>query len=293
MKLKEFINQKAKLINQALEEFLPPPDKKPTKLHEAMRYSVLAGGKRIRPLLTLAACELVGGDEKEVLPAACALELIHNYSLIHDDLPCMDDDDFRRGQPTNHKVYGEATAVLAGDALLTLAFEIMAEIDNLPKKRVLKGTAELAKAAGNKGMIGGQIADIEAEETKIAKEELTYIHQHKTGALLKVSVRLGAILAGANEEDLQALTAYAEKLGYTFQIVDDILDVEGDQKKLGKDVGSDQDKEKATFPAVYGLEKSKEMAARLTEEAKEALDSFGSKADMLAKLADYVIEREY
>ena len=294
MDIKQVIADKAELVNQALEDYLPhKEDEQAARLQEAMRYSVLAGGKRLRPILTLTAAELAEAQEEEVMPAACALELIHNYSLIHDDLPCMDDDDMRRGQATNHKQFGSGMAVLAGDALLTLGFEIMADIDYLPAERVLQATQELAKAAGNKGMIAGQVADIEAENKDISKEDLNYIHQHKTGALLKSSVRLGAILAGAEQEELAALTTYAEKLGFAFQIVDDVLDIEGDQEKLGKDIGSDQNRDKATFPALYGLEQSKKMAVDLCREAKEELSIFGEEAELLQELADYVVEREY
>lgn len=294
MEIKQVIAEKADVINQALADYLPPKeDDQAAQLQQSMHYSVLAGGKRLRPILTLTAAELVGGKEEEVLPAACAVELIHNYSLIHDDLPCMDDDDLRRGQPANHKQFGTGMAVLAGDALLTLGFEIMADLDYLPAERVLQATQELAEAAGNEGMIGGQVADIEAENREISKEELNYIHQHKTGALLKASVRLGAILAGAEQEELAALTTYAEKLGFSFQIVDDVLDIEGDQEKLGKNVGSDQNQDKTTFPALYGLEESKKMAADLCREAKEALAIFGEESELLKELADYVVEREY
>ncbi|GAB6099009.1 polyprenyl synthetase family protein [Halanaerocella petrolearia] len=293
MKVKDFVADKGQIINQALEDYLPAEEDKPTKLHKAMRYSVLAGGKRLRPILTLVAAKLVGGKEEKVLPAACAIELVHNYSLVHDDLPAMDDDDLRRGKPTNHRVYGQAMAILAGDGLLTLAFEMMAKLDDLPQDRVLLATKELATAAGNKGMVGGQAADIEAEGKRIDKGELDYIHCHKTGALLQSSVRIGAILAGANEQELDALTTYAQKIGLSFQVVDDILDIEGDSEKLGKDVGSDLNRDKATFPALYGLEESKKMARRLCQEAKDVLHIFGREAEILLELADYIVDRDY
>ncbi|AGB40535.1 geranylgeranyl pyrophosphate synthase [Halobacteroides halobius DSM 5150] len=293
MKVNQVITKKAKLINQTLEELLPMEEAKPKKLSQAMRYSVLAGGKRLRPILTLLVAKLIGEEEKKVLPAACALEMIHNYSLIHDDLPCMDDDDYRRGQPTNHKVYGEAMAVLAGDSLLTLAFETISRINNIDQDKVLLATQELAIAAGNQGMVGGQAADIVAEGQKIDKEGLEYIHTHKTGALLRAAVRIGAILAGANKEELAALTTYAQKIGLAFQVVDDILDIEGDEEKLGKDVGSDLERDKATFPALYGLEEAKKMAQKLCQEAKEAIHIFGEEAKVLLELADYIIGRDY
>ncbi|MCK8826621.1 polyprenyl synthetase family protein [Natroniella acetigena] len=291
MNIKEFISTKGEVINEALDKYLPQV--RPEELHQAMRYSVLAGGKRLRPILTLVAAQLVGEEEEKVLPAACALELIHNYSLIHDDLPCMDDDDFRRGKKTNHKVFGQGMAVLAGDALLTYAFELLAEIDDLPAERVLLATSKLAKAAGKQGMVGGQAADLLAEGQEIDKQELKYIHTHKTGALLEAAVSMGAILGGASDEQLFALQEYAQGIGLAFQIVDDILDIEGDAEKIGKDVGSDLEQDKATFPALYGLERSKEMAAENCQRAKEAINIFGEQAEVLRKLADYIIEREY
>ncbi|PRX26933.1 farnesyl-diphosphate synthase [Orenia metallireducens] len=293
MDIRRFIKEKSQLINQALEDYLPNQELHPAKLHESMSYSVLAGGKRLRPILVLEAAKLIGANEDDILAAACALELIHSYSLIHDDLPCMDDDDFRRGKPTNHKVFGDAIAVLAGDALLTYAFELMTEVKNISPDKVLLAIKELAKASGNRGMVGGQVADIMAEGQKIDGSELEYIHTHKTGALLKASVRVGAILAGASDEQLAALTTYAKEIGLGFQIVDDILDIEGDAKKLGKDIGSDLDRDKATFPAIYGLQESKEMATATCKRAKEALNIFGEDAELLLQLADYIIEREY
>ncbi|OCL26977.1 polyprenyl synthetase [Orenia metallireducens] len=293
MEIKRFIKEKSQLINQALEDYLPNQETHPARLHESMRYSVLAGGKRLRPILVLEAAKLIGANEDDILEAACALEMIHSYSLIHDDLPCMDDDDFRRGKPTNHKVFGEAIAVLAGDSLLTYAFELMTEIKNVSADKVLLAIRELAKASGNRGMVGGQVADIMAEGRNIDSDELEYIHTHKTGALLKASVRIGAILAGATDEELAALTTYAKEIGLGFQIVDDILDIEGDAKKLGKDIGSDLDRDKATFPAIYGLEESKKMASATCKRAKEALSIFGEDAKLLLQLADYIIEREY
>ncbi len=294
MSIKNYLDQKAKLINQELENILPNEDEKPIRLHKAMRYSVLAGGKRLRPALTITTADLISDKGKEVLAAACAIELIHTYSLIHDDLPSMDDDEIRRGKPTNHLVFGNGIAILAGDALLTYAFEIMSGLDNFKQSDILKASNELAIAAGNQGMVGGQVADILAEGKTINKAELDYIHRNKTGALLKASVKIGAILAGANPKEIKALTEYAEEIGLAFQIVDDILDIEGDSEKLGKDAGSDLARDKATFPALYGLEEAKKLAKQKQAKAKQALEIFSNnKADLLAELADYIVERSY
>ncbi len=293
MDIKSFIQQKGTLINEALEQYLSKEEMIPTELHESMRYSVLAGGKRLRPILLLEAARLTGAKEADVLPAACALELIHNYSLIHDDLPCMDDDDLRRGKPTNHKVFGQAVAVLAGDALLTYAFELITKLEDISAQKIVTAIRELAQSSGDQGMVGGQVADIIAEGQTIDAEELEYIHTHKTGALLRVAVRIGAILGGASAEEITALTSYAEEIGLGFQIVDDILDIEGNAEKLGKDIGSDLDRDKVTFPAIYGLDKSKEMAQRTCKKAKEALSIFGEEAKALKDLADYIINRDY
>ena len=294
MSIKDYLEEKAELINQELKDILPTEDEKPAKLHKAMRYSLLAGGKRLRPALTITTADLIAGKGEEVLPAACAIELIHTYSLIHDDLPSMDDDEIRRGKPTNHLVFGDGIAILAGDALLTYAFEIMSGLEGFKKGHILKASNELAVASGNQGMVGGQVADILAEGRAITKEELDYIHRHKTGALLKASVKIGAILAGANQAEIKALTEYAEEIGLAFQIVDDILDIEGDSEKLGKDAGSDLARDKATFPALYGLEEAKKLAKQKQEKAKQALDMFSNdKSDLLAELADYIVERSY
>ncbi|SJZ85508.1 polyprenyl synthetase family protein [Selenihalanaerobacter shriftii] len=295
MDINDFIISKADIINEALTIYLPAKEEKPKALHQAMGYSVLAGGKRLRPVLTLMVANLLfKKKEEEVLPAAIAIELIHNYSLIHDDLPCMDDDDYRRGKLTNHKVFGEGIAVLAGDALLTYAFELITQLEgDFTPKQVIKVTKEVAKGAGHQGMIGGQGADIVAEGETVSEDELEYIHNHKTGALLKTAVRVGAILGGANNEELTALTTYAHNIGLSFQIIDDILDIVGDEEKLGKDVGSDIDRDKATFPAIYGLEESKRMAKDKIQEAKKILSIFGDDAEPLIELADYIVDREY
>ncbi|MCK8825442.1 polyprenyl synthetase family protein [Fuchsiella alkaliacetigena] len=295
MNIKEFISQKAEVINEALSDYLPAKNEKPKTLSQAMRYSVLAGGKRLRPVLTLTvATELFAKQEETVLPAAVALEMVHNYSLIHDDLPCMDDDNYRRGKLTNHKVFGDAIAVLAGDALLTYAFELLTQLKgDFTAEQVVEVNRELAQGAGWQGMVGGQVADIIAQGNSVSSEELEYIHSHKTGALLKAAVRIGGILGEADAEELAALTVYAQNIGLSFQIVDDILDIVGDEEKLGKDIGSDLDQEKATFPEVYGLEESKSMAREKIATAKEALSIFGEPAQPLLALADYIVARDY
>ncbi|MBM7622767.1 polyprenyl synthetase family protein [Sporohalobacter salinus] len=298
MEIKDFLATKAKTIDQALDDYLPSEDKKPSRLHESMRYSTLIGGKRLRPVLTLTVAHyLFGVEEKKVMPAAIAIELIHNYSLIHDDLPCMDDDDYRRGELTNHKVFGDAISVLSGDALLTYAFELLTELDgDFAGEDIVRVSREISQSAGCQGMVGGQVVDIlaeGAERKKDKKTDLEFIHRHKTGALLQASVRTGAILGGANKEELTALTIYAENIGLSFQIIDDILDVVGDEEKLGKEVGSDEGKNKVTFPSVYGLEESRDMAQKKIQSAKEAIGIFGKDAKLLVKLADYIIDRNY
>lgn len=290
------LKARAGVIDEALERFLPPAQMYPPLIHEAMRYSVFAGGKRLRPVLTMAAAEAAGGEPARALPVACAIELIHTYSLIHDDLPAMDNDDYRRGKPTSHRVYGEAIAVLAGDALLTLAFELLARnevggpVDPVRRLRVI---AEIAHAAGSAGMIGGQVVDILLGDKDIRADILEYIHRHKTGAIYRAAVRSGAILAGADEETLRSLTEYAEHLGLAFQIKDDILDIEGDQVKLGKPVGSDQRNKKATYPALFGLAEAKEKAGQEVAAAIRALDKFDQRADFLRNLATFVITRDF
>ncbi|MDP2961105.1 MAG: polyprenyl synthetase family protein, partial [candidate division Zixibacteria bacterium] len=270
---------------RALDSFLPDKKVEPKSLHKAMRYSVFAGGKRLRPILAIASFEAVGGKGKKILPVACALEMIHTYSLIHDDLPCMDNDDLRRGKPTLHKVYGEGMAVLAGDALHALAFELLLKANN--PQVVL----EVAKAIGTEGMIGGQVKDLEAEGKKVSLKQVGYIHTHKTGKLLRASIRAGAILGGADKKTLLALTYYAERFGLAFQIVDDILDVVGKEEEMGKKRGSDKANSKATYPEVAGLEKSKSLARNLLKQAKVKLDILKEKNWIFEKLADYVYDR--
>lgn len=292
---KEKLNRKIRLADEALDKYLPAESTMPPTVHKAMRYSIFAGGKRLRPILVMAAAEAVGGRDEDVLPAACALEMIHTYSLIHDDLPAMDNDDFRRGRPTNHKVFGEAMAILAGDGLLTAAFEVLAQqasVTRVAPEQVLKVIREVAVAAGTLGMIGGQVADMEGMNRQVSPELLNYIHTHKTGALCRAAVRSGAILGGANSEQLEALTEYAENLGLAFQITDDILDIEGDPTKIGKDVGSDQRNQKATFPAIYGLEESKAMAEKTVSQALQALECFGPEADLLRDIVRYILARD-
>jgi geranylgeranyl diphosphate synthase type II len=282
-------------VDEALERWLSPQEDRPPKVHEAMRYSVFAGGKRLRPILALLACEAAGGNSEDAMPAAAALEMIHTYSLIHDDLPAMDDDDYRRGRQTCHRVYGEAMAILAGDALLTQAFRVLADAGSSrvrPDDR-LRIIAEIAEAAGSRGMVGGQAMDILAEGREIDRETLHYLHTHKTGALIRASLRVGAIAGGASEEQLEAVTGYGERVGLAFQIVDDILDIEGSSAEMGKSAGSDLRRKKATYPAVMGLEESRRQAARLLAEAKDALQPLGRKAAPLLALADFVGSRRH
>jgi geranylgeranyl diphosphate synthase type II len=291
--LKHYLDERRTLVEAALERWLPAEHAPPSTVHQAMRYSVQAGGKRLRPILVIAGAEAVGGHAETVLPTACALELIHTYSLIHDDLPAMDDDDYRRGRPTNHKVYGEAIAILAGDALLTLAFKLVAEnAAHVRDARVICDVvAEIATAAGTAGMVGGQVADIESEGRTVSAETLDYIHVHKTAALIRASLRVGAMLGGARPDDLEAISVAGRSLGLAFQIVDDILDVEGSLEELGKTAGSDQRKGKATYPALHGLDASRQRARTLIEETKTTLRGIGPRAEPIGALADYVLER--
>jgi geranylgeranyl diphosphate synthase type II len=291
--LKAYLEDRRAMVDAALDRVLPPESAPPTRIHQAMRYSVLAPGKRLRPILVIAGAEAVGGRAEAVLDSACALELIHAYSLIHDDLPAMDDDDYRRGRLTNHKVFGEAMAILAGDALLTLAFRLIA----LNAARVAAPAAvgavvaEVADAAGTDGMVGGQVVDIESEGKTIAPEMLDYIHLHKTAALIRVALRVGAILGGGGAAQLAAIGDAGQALGLAFQIVDDILDVEGSLAELGKTAGSDERKQKATYPSLHGLPASKARARALIEETKRLLVPLGPAAAPIRALADFVLER--
>jgi geranylgeranyl diphosphate synthase type II len=259
-----------------------------------MRYSVFAGGKRLRPVLVIAGAEAVGGRMDDVMPTACALEMIHTYSLIHDDLPAMDNDDFRRGRPTSHKVFGEAMAILAGDGLLTLAFRLIAENWRpAMDARVLRDVlVDVSDAAGTDGMVGGQVADLEAEGRRVSPDMLEYIHLHKTAALIRTSIRVGARLSGARDEQLRALTVAGGDLGLAFQIVDDILDVTGTTEQLGKTAGKDQAQQKATYPAIHGIEASQAQAGRLVGEALHALAPLGPPAEPLRALARFILERK-
>jgi len=292
--LENYLSERISLVDEALSRWLPGEETLPFTLHKAMRYSVFAGGKRLRPILMIAACEAVGGDAQQVLHAACAMEMIHTYSLIHDDLPAMDDDDFRRGLPTNHKVYGEATAILAGDALLTEAFRLVADTDanrEVPPVVAVKVIEILSRHAGSQGMVGGQVVDMEAEGKEIDFPTLEYIHTHKTGALILASVKIGALLGGGNKEQIAALTRFGGAAGLAFQVADDILDVIGDQDELGKDVGSDQARGKATYPALLGIDGARQRAAELCELAIDALTPLGESAEPLRILAHYIVNR--
>ena len=278
MELHAYLDDRRRLVDEALDRFLPDSHCRPERLHESVRYSMLAPGKRIRPILTIASAESVGGKAKDVLPTACALECIHAFSLIHDDLPCMDDDDYRRGLLTNHKVYGEAMAMLAGDALLTLAFELIADNASLvPPERIVPVVKMVSVATGTAGMVGGQVVDIESEGKEIEPDELQFIHAQKTGALLTASVMAGALLCGADQSQQDALRRYGKCIGLAFQIADDILDVVGDQVKLGKPIGSDEKSDKATYPKLFGLDESRRRALTEAANAVGALEGFGLK----------------
>lgn len=293
MDLKPYMAAGQELVDAALDRWVPAESVPPETLHRAMRYSLFAGGKRIRPLLCMAAARVLDPGAAGVENAACTLEMIHTYSLIHDDLPAMDNDDLRRGRPTNHKVFGEAMAILAGDALCTLPFEVLASLPGVPAERRMELVRELAAASGTRGgMIGGQVHDIEGERQPPTAELLERIHRAKTGALLRASVRMGAIYAGAAEGDLAALTAFGEHTGLAFQIVDDILDVEQDSATLGKTAGKDAAQEKITFPAVYGLARSRQMAVAEKAAAHRALECFGGRAERLQQLADLIVGRQ-
>ena len=293
MNLKTYLKSRQRKIDRALERYLPGKNTRPPTIHKAMRYSLFAGGKRLRPILCLAAAEACDGEIDNALPLACALECIHTYSLVHDDLPSMDNDDFRRGRPTCHKVFGDGIAVLAGDALLTIAFEIVSRAKFPSRYNLSILLREVAVAAGSRKLIAGQVADLEAEGRKIDMVGLRYIHENKTAAILTTSVRLGAMSAGANPKQLEAITKFGRALGLAFQIIDDILDVTQTTEKLGKSAGKDVAAKKATYPAVIGLEKSRLEAKRLTRRAHNALSIFNEKADALHALGDYLLEREY
>jgi len=294
MQFRSYLASRQKLIDRALNRYLPNANTKPATLHKAMRYSLFAGGKRLRPILCLAAAEACRGNIHNALPLACALECIHTYSLVHDDLPSMDNDDFRRGRPTCHKVFGDGIAILAGDALLTIAFEIVSTGKPAPRYDISILLREIAVAAGSQKLIAGQAADLEAEGRKVKRDQLRFIHENKTAAILKSSVRLGAMSANADAKELSAITQFGQRLGLAFQVIDDILDVTQTSEILGKSAGKDVAAKKATYPAVIGLEKSRAEARRLTRQAHNALSVFrGSDAEPLHALANYLLEREY
>lgn len=300
MVLEHFMDEYIPHIESELHRCLPPETTYPERLHEAMRYSTIGAGKRLRALLAIAAAQMVAGDKFPLIEGAtyrfaAAAEMLHAYTLIHDDLPCMDDDDFRRGKPSNHKVFGEGLAVLAGDALLTETFVLMMQLVDMgiPAKTVITLTKELAMAAGSQGLIGGQAVDLASEGQAIDHEVLEYIHTHKTGALFKAVLRGGALLAEASSKELEAVTGYAECFGLCFQITDDILDVVGDEAKLGKKVGSDWGSDKATYVSLYGLERARELARETMEEAKAAIDAFAPANRVLCELAEYIVRRDH
>jgi geranylgeranyl diphosphate synthase type II len=292
--IKTYLASRQKLIERALDRYLPKANTKPATLHRAMRYSLFAGGKRLRPILCLAAAEACRGKIGNALPLGCAMECIHTYSLVHDDLPSMDDDDFRRGRPTCHKIFGDGIAILAGDALLTIAFEIVSDAKPTSRYDTSILLREIAVAAGSQKLIAGQVADLEAEGKNVKRDQLQFIHENKTAAILKSSVRLGAMSANADARKLSAITRFGQRLGLAFQIIDDILDVTQTSEILGKSAGKDVAAKKATYPAVIGLEKSRGEARQLTRQAHNALSVFSNRdAEPLHALANYLLEREY
>jgi geranylgeranyl diphosphate synthase type II len=292
MNLREYLARQQRLVDAELDRLVPPETTPPETIHRAMRYSLFAGGKRIRPILCIEAARTVSDTPEGAVSAACSLELIHTYSLIHDDLPALDNDDYRRGKLTNHKVFGDAMAILAGDALLTLAFQVLAQLDTSADRKT-RLIGELSTAAGTVGgMIGGQVADLEGEGKPPDAQLLETIHRAKTGALLRASLRLGAIYAGATEAQYASLSCYGEHVGLAFQIVDDILDVEESSEALGKTAGKDAQQQKITFPAVYGLETSRRMAEEECEHAHQVLEPFGERAVRLHELADLIVRRK-
>ena len=293
--LKIYLTEKKEMVEAALHNYFPKPEGLTSDLTEAMRYSLFAGGKRLRPILCMAGAEAVGCPGEEVLPVACALELIHTYSLIHDDLPLMDDDDLRRGKPTSHKVFGEPVALLAGDGLLTEAFSLMASAPvsgRISHRTLLRAIGLIARAAGYDGMVGGQAVDIQWEGREADFPVVRFMHTRKTGALITASVTAGAILGGADESQVEAFTSYGRNIGLAFQISDDILDTEGDSEAMGKQTGADQERGKMTYPSVIGLDESKRTQAELVEKAVHELKGFGRRAEPLRQMARYIVERK-
>ena len=293
MDLKTYLTARTAEVDAAMDAFLPKAKERPATIHAAMRYSIFAGGKRLRPVLCLAAAEVCGGEISAALAPACAVELMHTYSLVHDDLPAMDDDDLRRGRPTCHKVYGEGMAVLCGDALLTESFAVLAQVAPTKRYSTRDFIAELAETGGSRKLIGGQVMDLEGEGKKLTKRDLVRIHEAKTAALLTTSLRLGAMTANATPAKLEALTLFGHALGLAFQVIDDILDVTQSTEILGKTAGKDQAVEKSTYPAILGLDASRKEAARLTQAAMDSLKPFGTKAMRLQEIASHLLKREY
>jgi geranylgeranyl diphosphate synthase type II len=290
--LDQYLNRQSRAVNDALNRYLPKATAKPATIHKAMRYSLFAGGKRLRPILCLAAAETCGGRAASAMPLACAVECIHTYSLIHDDLPAMDNDDFRRGRPTNHKVFGQGIAVLAGDALLTQAFEVAAQSPASRRYSHQDIVLELARASGSLQLIAGQVADLEGEGRDVSRAQLQYIHERKTSALLGCSVRLGGMSANCTPSQLAALTTFGRNVGLAFQVIDDILDVTQSSEQLGKTAGKDLAAQKATYPSIVGLERARRIAADLTRRAFESLQPFRGRATVLEALADYLLRRD-
>ncbi len=295
MNFKEKLKSYVDVINDFLDKYIVVEDVPEKVLYSSMKYSLEAGGKRLRPVLSLSVCDMLDGNINDVIPYACAIEMIHTYSLIHDDLPSMDDDNFRRGKPTNHKVFGEAIAILAGDGLLNSAFELMLKASSYGDKgldKKIKAISVIANASGIKGMIAGQVIDLESEDSDISPELLKRMHKCKTGALIKAPVISSAVLCGASKDEIKHLESFSENIGLAFQIKDDILDIEGDSDKLGKNIGSDASNGKSTFVSIYGLDKSKEMLFNITANAVSDLDIFGDKALFLKELSKYLLERD-
>jgi len=295
MDIKKYLEDKKRLVEDTMNGLLPGEHDLPHNLHRAMRYSLEAGGKRIRPVLAIASCNAVGGDEKKVITAACSLEFIHTYSLIHDDLPAMDNDDYRRGKPTCHRAFDESTAILAGDALLTAAFEILSRKDlhnGIAPESMLEIIHDISRAAGSTGMVGGQQADIEAEGKQTDLPGLEFIHTHKTGALILASIKVGAKMGGCGKDELKSLTRYGEAIGLAFQVADDILDVVGSTATIGKDAGSDEARGKATYPSLLGLREAKIRAAELLDLALVSIKGFDKKADPLRAIASHIVNRD-
>lgn len=296
MNFNDTYKQKMDLVNKHLDSYLVNKDNYQKIIYDMMRYSIFAGGKRLRPVMAIASCEMLGGDINEVMPFACAIEMIHTYSLIHDDLPAMDNDDYRRGKLTSHKVFGEGLAILAGDALLNKAFETILEQTlekNINTARAMKAMAVIANASGTEGMIGGQVVDIESENKQIGRDILNYMHLHKTAALIIASVKVGGIMAGGSEEEIKLLESYGRNVGLTFQIKDDILDVEGSKSKLGKEVNTDAKNNKSTFVSLLGIDKAKQELKDLTDESLKVIEHFGKKNEFLKQITLYLAGREF